>query len=881
MKSSDDPVPVRKAFSAENAKEDSSELPYDSGFKTPKSCASASYVTARGKYVQDNHLQNLIPEDFSSHYFKLDAKDDQKLFLSASQILEKLSKIIIKYSDIFQHNETAEIPSASSGKISFREIVVYQEVLKRLLEERCILVLKDDCDICIKRTIQLINDFKHLYVNEKLKMMTMPIQACNRFINSDDIKVSTLELLIKKLQIICDLHLSISSSYQKIINCFYVSLDLELYQIVLKTNRLLYKYKSSLFHWGYKCMTILMQKLCLADPISVSPDFLQSILASCEIFNTLIKNNKELKHCFSKRYDLFYKHAKHTECKEVPFSLVLNYLAYFEAKIASERIVHFLTSTCKKNRQISIKKKNLSNNGKSLKSNHSTSDYHSASISDIESEKSTVKITEFTNANINFSNLLVSITQRNQSLILKYIYAIANLSNSSSRIKRRPSCESNSSITSVRQMWNVPEQNFQSNNYILLEESFWLKFWSNIHLFVLKILYEVPYHQYGDSIGGTIFLWPDAYVDSFIECLKSSIINNDITDDGKYTLKQIYEYIFMNKIHALWDKEFLSTIISYFSHHSTLVPSSLNQIKTLPGSLFQACIDVLLKIFDVDFQNMDLLLFLQCLHQIHSTLDFFILWTNNRIRAAFASRNLSTYLIVCWSDCKDAVKLLQTKTAVLVKNTDSFTRIPALRLQKEKIIWNQIDILTGCISEVPNLVCNFCFSAIRNDFLLPVNEHSRNKCFCFGQNILKLEALEELMYSLTEVVNISDHLPVLTAISTSVAQAFIFILHHKKKTMSVELIRFIEYELAKFREWLDKRDSAQDEKLKLKNLVCLRKVEAILKYIQIPTSRSSIFSMRLNRVMPVTDTGIQLNDDVLTDVEKQYWQSVNSRLCCF
>ncbi|CAL1291928.1 unnamed protein product [Larinioides sclopetarius] len=726
MESCDGSVPVRKAFSAENAKDDcsSSEVPSESGTKPFKTCASASYLSTRRKYVQERHLQNLISEDFSSKYFKPDTKEDQKLFLNASQVLEKLSKIIIKFSETFQHYEGAEIPSPQSKKATFREIVLYQEVLKRLLEERCILVLKEECDICIKRTIKLINDFKQLYVKEKVKLMMMPIQSCNRFISSDDISVSTLELLIKKLQIICDLHLSISSSYQKIINCFYVNLDLELYQMVLKTNRLLHKYKSSLFHWAYKCMTVLMQKLCLADPNSVSPDFLQIILVICEIFNTLVKNNKELRLCYIKQYDLFYKYVKSTECNEVSFSLILNYLAYFEAKTASERVVHFLTSACKKNRQTNLKRKS---NEKALGNDCGTSDYHSASISDMDSEKSAIKIADFANTNINFSNLLVSITQRNQSLILKYVYANANLSNSTSRTKRRPSCESNSSFTSVRQMWNVPDQNFQSNNYFHLEESFWLNFWSNVQMFVLKILYEVPYHQYGDSIAGSVHLWPQSYVDTFLEFLKSSAMNNDLTEEGKYTMKQIYEYILVYKIHALWDKEFLLALTSTFSHRCTLVPVSSNQIRTLPGSLFHTCIDILLGVFNVDFQNMDLLLFLQCFHQLHSTLDSFILWISCRTRAVFASQNLSAYLIISWSDCRSATKLLQTQTTVLVKDADSFTRIPTLKLQKEKVFWKQMEVLTGCVAEAPNLIHNFCFCVVRDDLLLAANGHSGSR----------------------------------------------------------------------------------------------------------------------------------------------------------
>ncbi|GBL54909.1 hypothetical protein AVEN_27657-1, partial [Araneus ventricosus] len=93
----------------------------------------------------------------------------------------------------------------------------------------------------------------------------------------------------------------------------------------------------------------------------------------------------------------------------------------------------------------------------------------------------------------------------------------------------------------------------------------------------------------------------------------------------------------------------------------------------------------------------------------------------------------------------------------------------------------------------------------------------------------------------------------------------------------VKLIHFLEFELSKFCQWLDKLDLAQNEKQKLRNLRCLRKVEAVLKCIQVPASRSNIFSTRLNRVMPIADTGPQVNEDVLTDQEKRYWQSVSSR----
>ncbi|GFR14467.1 uncharacterized protein TNCT_363531, partial [Trichonephila clavata] len=578
MMKSNELIPIRKAFSAEQSKDSNefsstSDLSNELGNRGNKACASASYLSARRKCIQERHLDTLLSDDFTSKYLKLNSKEDQKLFLGASQILEKLNKTISKFSRTNQNEQNSKISSSNTKKANLRELVLYQEVLKRLLEERCTLILKEECDICIKRTVKLTSDFKHLYMNEKLKMMTMPIQACNRFVSSNDISISTLELLIKKLQLMCDLHSSISSSYQKIINCFHVGLDLELYQMVLKTNRILQEHKSNLFYWAYKSVTILMQKLCLADPNSISPDFLQSILESCENFNVLLKNNKGLRYCYAKSCDLFYHYLKTFEYKELPLSVVLNYLAFFEAKIASEKVVHFLTSACKKYQQTSFKKKNLQNDAvQNIDSN--TSDYCSASISDLDSEHSTIKAHQFTNISSNFAAVLVSITQRNQSLILKYMYAVSNLQNLSNKTKRRASCESNFSFLS------------------------------------------------------------------------------DITEEGKYVMKQIYEYILVHRIYASWDKEFSSALSAIYSHNCSPVPLALNKIRTLPGNTLYTCLNLLLSIFDSEFQDMDLLLFLKCLQHLHSTLDCFILWVNNKSRSLIASQKLPTYLLISWSDCK-------------------------------------------------------------------------------------------------------------------------------------------------------------------------------------------------------------------------------------
>ncbi|CAL1291929.1 unnamed protein product [Larinioides sclopetarius] len=137
--------------------------------------------------------------------------------------------------------------------------------------------------------------------------------------------------------------------------------------------------------------------------------------------------------------------------------------------------------------------------------------------------------------------------------------------------------------------------------------------------------------------------------------------------------------------------------------------------------------------------------------------------------------------------------------------------------------------------------------------------------------------MEELIGALSEVDHLPDPLPILTAVSTAVPQAFLFTLHRLKNALSVKLVHFFESELSKFCEWLDQLNLEQDKKLKLKNSQCLIKVKAILKCILVPVSRSSIFSARLNRIVPITDTGPQVSEDVLTDQEKYYWQSTSSR----
>ncbi|GFT56633.1 uncharacterized protein NPIL_331631 [Nephila pilipes] len=889
MKADDELMPIRKAFSAEQSKDinefsSTSVSSKELGNRGNKTCASASYLSARRKYVQERHLENLLSDDFTSKYLKLNTKEDQKLFLSASQILEKLNKIISKFSGTNNFKQNSEISSSETKKANLRELVLYQEVLKRLLEERCTLILKEECDICIKRTVKLINDFKHLYMNEKLKMMTMPIQACNRFVSSNDISISTLELLIKKLQLMCDLHSSISSSYQKIINCFHVGLDLELYQMVLKTNRILQEHKSNLFYWAYKSVTILMQKLCLADPNSISPDFLQSILESCEIFNILLKNNKGLRYCYVKSCDLFYHFIKSFEYKELPFSLILNYLAFFEAKIASEKVVHFLTSACKKYRQTSLKKKSSQNDAlQNIDSN--TSDYCSASISDLDSEHYTIKANQLTNTSSSFASVLVSITQRNQSLILKYMYAVSNLQNSSNKTKRRASCENNSSILSARQMWNVPEQNVKSNNYALLEETYWITFWNNVEMFILKILFEVPYHQYGDSVAGTLILWPDTFLHTLLECLKLSVMNNDITDEGKYVMKQIHEYIHVHRIYVSWDKEFSSALSAIYSHNCSPVPLALNQIRTLPGNLLYTCLDLVLGIFDSEFQDMDLLLFLKCLHQLHSTLDCFILWANNKSRALIASQNLPTFLLISCSDCKSASQLLQNKAATPNENTNTFMRIPVLKLQEEKIILKQINILKGFETEAPSIIYKTCFSTMEDNLLFTLKyEHSLKRCSVFGPKTFTLDTQEELIFPLTEVINhLSDTLPILKAITTSIVQALLSILYGLRKTLSVKHIHFLSTELSKFIQWIDTLNLCEDEKTELMHLPCIQKLDSILKFIQNPAPLPRPFSKKRNQVMPLSETELQNFKTVLSDEEKQFWRAINSRnlFSCF
>lgn len=78
---------------------------------------------------------------------------------------------------------------------------------------------------------------------------------------------------------------------------------------------------------------------------------------------------------------------------------------------------------------------------------------------------------------------------------------------------------------SARQMWSVPEQSLNDDNRLALEEMYWSSFWNNVQKFILKVLFEVPYHQYGDAIAGTVILWPDSFLHTLFESLKMIVEN--------------------------------------------------------------------------------------------------------------------------------------------------------------------------------------------------------------------------------------------------------------------------------------------------------------------------------------------------------------------
>lgn len=79
-----------------------------------------------------------------------------------------------------------------------------------------------------------------------------------------------------------------------------------------------------------------------------------------------------------------------------------------------------------------------------------------------------------------------------------------------------------SNLLLVNKAWNVPQTGFKNKSYVCLEERYWNRFWDKVFTFSLKLILEVPCHQYGNAAVGVFLFWPQLYHYVIFKTLKSS-----------------------------------------------------------------------------------------------------------------------------------------------------------------------------------------------------------------------------------------------------------------------------------------------------------------------------------------------------------------------
>ncbi|KAG8199693.1 hypothetical protein JTE90_022142 [Oedothorax gibbosus] len=541
-------------------------------------------------------------------------------------------------------------------------------------------------------------------------------------------------------------------------------------------------------------------------------------------------------------------------------------------KFAPQHLTNLLEG--KKSRQVSLKRsKSADIILKTPKLESNTSDY----FSDLDSEICLNK--EHLVKNSDFANVLTSVIQRNQSLVLKYLYVISDLQNSKGLSKvRRPSSYDSSTSYPVRQTWSVHEQSPRDDNRIILEEIYWSTFWNHVQKFILKILLEVPYHQYGDTTAGTIILWPESFLHTLFETLKMTCANKEITLEGRQVMKQIYDTIFVQKMQIRWDKEFSLAISATHSHLCVSVPITSNKVKTHPGNLLYSCLEVGINSLHTALHSSNSLLLLKSFHNLQSTLDCFILWLNNKTRATASSYNFATYLLITRSDCSSSSELLKMKVMPLISNedlTNAYSKVSSSKHLLQKTILNQIDIISGYETEVPNVIYNLLFDVIKDGMTSALRSpKSWILCSLFGQTPISIDIQEELIFLLSEVITgLHNSSSVITAITSAFAEASIYSLKNAKTNTSLNDVLLISSELSKHSQWIDKLNLSEVENYNLKELACLRKLNSILKYIQKLSSQHHTCLKHRNRVSPSILPEVLLEGGLLSDQEKQLWQT--------
>nr|XP_042897483.1 uncharacterized protein LOC107437884 isoform X1 [Parasteatoda tepidariorum]XP_042897484.1 uncharacterized protein LOC107437884 isoform X2 [Parasteatoda tepidariorum] len=865
-------LPTRKAFSAERSKDIYESQSSDSGLeeignRTFKVCSSASMSARERRHAQKN-FEYSMQEEFSPRFHKVHNKENQKLFLQASQILEKLNKL--------SSNVESQKSALAIRNTKMKTIAIYHDKLQQLLIERSSLLLMEESFTAIKRTTKCIEDFKHIYYSEKLKMTTMPMQAFNRFISSSDINISSIELLIKKLNNVCDMHSSLTNNYQNLINLFHGGANIDLNKTISKSCNVLNSLETDVFYWSHKYMGVFMQKVCLADPNSVSQDFLLKILRATHVYNSLLKKAKNSQCKLLTTDYIFCKFILSQKENIVSFNLILQNLSFFEAKVAAERIVNNLSSNCKKHKQTDLKRNQMHEIQENETSEFSPNKNHDCL------EQSKMKNTSPSHTS-NFATMLLAIIQRNQSLILKYMYSITSLEGLT--VSRRRTFDSLTPTSSARQMWDLPQLYNTDDNYTLLEEVYWSNFWSNIRKFVLKLLFNVPYHQYGDSAIGTIMLWPDSFIKIVSETFKISINNKDFSMEGRCIIKQLYDCLIIHQGKLLWDKEFSLSLPAIQSHLYTVITTSKKQLRTYSGNSLHKCLCVLVSNCSENIQEMDLMTYLPVFLHLQAVIDSYISWVNVKSRALIASQNLSTLLLIYSSDCNDASQLLKSKVVPVITEFSSSTSVKRLHpsvIPFLKNLINQVDIICNFAAEVPTILHKFCMSAVTETLMFLIRSAKVwQKCVVNQEFNFYFDSIMDFLSPMTEVVRqLEDAGPIILSITSGVCQGFLAVLHSMKRKLRLKKVQILLIEHTKFLQWLEGLNLSQSDLNCIKKSAYFEKLYCLLNFLLKLLNKPKCSLTRQNRITPAQPEEVPLQN-ILTKDDIAQWEEKCSQPFCF
>ncbi|KFM69518.1 hypothetical protein X975_07498, partial [Stegodyphus mimosarum] len=289
------------------------------------------------------------------------------------------------------------------------------------------------------------------------------------------------------------------------------------------------------------------------------------------------------------------------------------------------------------------------------------------------------------------------------------------------------------------------------------------------------------------------------------------------------------------------------------------VPTVQNEIRTHTGNLFSDCLTQVTRILNNGVHDMELLIYLKCILQVQATLDCFNLWLTVRTRALVSSWSLSMYLLISFSDCRHAAKLLKSRK-IPGASTDKHSKIFSCTKHKlESSVLKQVKDLEGCVSEASNLLYKIYYRTTTRILLSVLKTacgcQRKRKISPFQSKIYGPVSVEEMLFPLTESLNhIADVSAVIIASTSGMAEAFLHVLFKCKGSVSVTTnVSFISGEALKFLLWV--KNLPEPEKENIAKLQSVQKLCSVVELIRSLESASRSCLKRNNRVLPSASLG--------------------------